>query len=354
MIDLNQHKEGITKLTIATFSDSAAPKMGLAGWFPKVTSIEKEVAIEVERNRQLIAVDVKRCTDANLNVFGLYSEKTFIPPMFNEKFDFTQCRRYDVTFGQRTNPSRVDSANMVSEANRNLLSLRYKIMRSIEKMRSEVLQTGIVNLKNGDSIDFKRKADSIKVLTGAAKWDQTTSNPMADIALGCTFLREEGLSVGNTVNVLFGQAAYNAFISNVDVQKQSDFRRINRIDIGMPQFDNATGITFGGQFATNDSILNIWTYNDFYELPNGNKQKYIDTNNVVLLPEDFVGKTSYAGIPALFNEGVNGGQFIAPVEADFYVQNYVDPKVKSWFFEIASAPLPIPVSIDRLYTIKVL
>jgi hypothetical protein len=352
-ISANQHKENITKLTIATFSDNAAPKMGLANLFPTVTTIEKEIAIEVERNRQLIAVDVRRCTDAKLNTFSNYTEKVFEPPFFNEAFDFTQCRRYNVTFGQQTNPSKADAVSMINETTSNLQALRYKIMRSIELMRSQVLQTGIVTLVNGDSIDFKRKAASIKVLAGAAKWDApTTSDPLTDFAVGMKFLREEGLSSGSTVNAIFGETAFINFIASTKVKEQAAWIQITRMNINMPQFDEVTGMVFHGQFATSDYNVNIWTYNDFYELPNGAKTRYIDPTNVVMVANDFVGKTGFAGIPAIFNEKNDGGQMIVPVEAEYYVQDYVDQRKKAWMFEIASAPLPIPVSIDRIYTMK--
>ena len=352
-ITQNQHKENISKLTIAKFSDRKSPKLGLSGFFPSKTSIEKMVSIEVRRNRQLIAVDVERCTDPNLNTFSKYTEKMFLPPFFNEAFDFTQCERYDVTFGQNTNPSPADAISMTQEATENLTALKEKIMRSIEKMRASVLQTGIVTLVNGDSIDFKRKAASLKVLAGTAKWDApATADPIADFTTGMNFLREEGLSAGSTVNAIFGATALSNFLANAKVKELAEFRRINRIEINAPQFNEVTGMVFHGQIAFADYIANLWTYNDFYEEANGTKTRYIDATNVILLPDDFEGVTAYAGIPAVFGVQGGEGQMIRPVKAEFWAQNYVDQKKKAWWFEIASAPLPIPVSIDRMYTIK--
>lgn len=351
-IKLNQHKENISKRTIAKFSDSVAPKMGLAGFFPTVTTSEKQLSIEVQRNRQLIAVDVKRCTDPNLNTFSNFTEKLFVPPYYNEAFDMTQCRAYDVTFGEQTNPSPAQAASMIRETNENMVTLRYKIMRAIEKMRAQVLQTGIVTLVNGDSIDFKRKALSMPVLAGALKWDApTTCKPLDDFKTGMRFLRREGLSTGTIVNAIFGDVAFSNFMNSTQVKEQAEWRNIQRVDINMPQFNEATGMVFHGQIAAGDFIINIWAYDDFYEESNGTKTSYIDATNVIMVGNDFVGKTGYAGIPAIFNDD-DGGKFIAPVEAEFYVQDYIDQVKKAWMFEIASAPLPIPVSIDRIYTIK--
>lgn len=355
-MNLNQHKENITKRIIASFSDGASVKSGLAAFFPSVTTIEKQLRIEVERNKQLVAVDVQRCTDANRNKFSTHAEKLFVPPYFNESWDFTSCQRYDVTFGQRTNPSRPDALNMINEATRNIGKMRAKIERAIELQRSQALQTGIVTLKNGDNIDYKRKAASISTKAGADLWSASTGVPLTDLATGCNFLREEGLSSASTVNAIMGRDAFAAFMNNDQVKDQANFRRISRLEIGMPQFDGVTGMVFHGQIGTADYAINLWTYNEFYELANGSKARYIDEKNVILIAEDFKGNTGYAGIPAIMRDKSNAEfpEYISPIEAEFYVNNWLDYSKKAHWFEIASAPLAIPVSIDRLYTMKVL
>lgn len=356
MITLNQHKENITKRIIASFSDEMPVKTGLSAFFPSETTIEKQVGIEVERNRQLVAVDVQRCTDANRNTFTTHAEKLFVPPFYNESWDFTSCQRYDVTFGQRTNPSSSDAINMIREATRRMNTLRAKIERAVELQRAQALQTGIVTLKNGDNIDYKRKAASISVLGAGARWNEGTGLPLDNLATGCNFLREEGLSSGATVNAIMGRDAFAAFMNNDQVKERADFRRISRLEIGMPQFDNTSGLVFHGQVATADYAINLWTYNEFYELANGSKARYIDEKNVILIPEDFRGATAYAGIPAIVRDVDNAEfpEYITPIEAEYYINNWLDKSKKAHWFEIASAPLAIPVSIDRLYTIQVL
>lgn len=356
MITLNQHREHITKRIISTFTDGTTVKSGLSAFFPSVTSIEKQVSIEVMRNRQLIAVDVQRNTDANRNKFSLSVEKLFVPPFFNESWDFTSAERYDVTFGQRTNPSQPDALNMINQASEKIEELRQKILRSIELMRSEALQTGIVTLKNGDNIDYKRKAASIVALGAGDRWNEGTGTPLDDLADAGDFLREEGLSSGGTINAIMGRDAFTAFMNNPQVKERADFRRISRLEIGMPQFDNTTGMVFHGQIGTADYMVNLWTYNEFYEEVGGAKKTYIDVKNVILIPEDFKGITSFAGIPAIVRDKRNAEypEFISPIEAEFYVNNYIDPTKKAHWFEVASAPLPIPVSIDRIFTYQVL
>ena len=355
-ISLVQHKEQITKRIVRSISLDQAPRSGFSAFFPAETNIEKMIGIEVERNKQLIAVDVLRGTDGNRNKFSYGVEKLFIPPYFNEKWDFTELERYNVTFGQRTNPSTADALNMIRMASRRIEMMRNKILRSIELMRSQVVQTGIVQLKNGDNVDFKRRATSMVTKTGADRWDQSGSTPLDDLDTAGKFFRNIGLSGGNTMNAIFGSEAYAAFRSNQQVKDHADFRRITRLELGMPQFDGVSGLTFQGQVGTDDFVVNLWTYAEQYEDPADSLRKnYLNTKSVVLIAQDFEGSTQYAGLPAIERD-VNNAEypaFITPVEADFYVNNWIDPEAKAHWFEIASAPLPVPYYIDRLYTLTV-
>ena len=353
MITLNDHRGRVTKTLIAVFSDDKTPKMGLASLFPTVTTDSKLISIEVERNKQLVAVDVQRCTDPVRNTFSNFTEKIFEPPYYNESFDFTACQRYDVTFGAGQIPTKVDLTFLLRDSKTKLMVLKNKILRAIEKQRSEVLESGIVKLKNGDSIDYKRKAASMPVLSGAKKWSEITATPLADLEEGMEFLRNEGLSGGSFVNAIFGRKAFANFMASTQIKEQAEWKNIKRMELNMPQFDNVSGMVYHGQVATADYLVNIWTYNDSYISPVDNTTSipYIDPNSVVLAAEDFVGKTAFAGIPAILGDVISG-QYIAPVEGDFYIRDVIDQMKLSWMFMVSSAPLVVPVSVDRLYTIK--
>jgi hypothetical protein len=352
-ITLNQHRQGITQTLIAKFSDDKEPRQGLSAFFPSKTTSSKLISIEVERNLQLVAVDVQRCTDPVRNTFSRSTEKIFEPPYYHESFDFTACERYDVTFAQGNAPTRIDATMLLRDAQSKVKKLKNKILRAIELQRSQVLQTGIVLLKNGDSIDYKRKAESLAVNSGAANWNVNTSDPYADIEKGMEFMREEGLSGGTTINAIFGKKAFTNFMNHEKVQKQADIRKIDRTTIGMPQFNNITGMALHGQFAAGDFTINIWTYNETYIDPadNTTRRRYINEDNVVLVADDFEGVTSFAGVPAIMGDVVSG-QYIAPMEGEFYVRDIIDQVKMAWDFIISSAPLVVPVSVDRIWTLK--
>lgn len=349
-ITLNQHRAHITQRLIKKFSDDRQPKQGLSAFFPAITTPTKAVSIEVQRNRQKVAVDVQRCTDPIRNIFSRSTEKIFVPPYYNEMFDFTACQRYDETFGQNNVPTKVDAKLLLADANTYLLALKNKILRAIELQRSQVLQTGVVTLINGDSIDYKRKAESLKVAD--VGWDQAGADILGDLAVGMEFIRNKGLSGATAINAIFGSRALSNFLNNAKVKEQADFRNIKRIEINMPQFDNVSGMVYHGQVATADYMINIWTYNETYEHPVTEETlSYIDKDNVVMVSDDFVGTTTFAGIPAILGDNVSG-QYVGPVEGEFYIRDVIDQIKTTWDFIISSAPLVIPVSIDRIYTLK--
>lgn len=353
-MDLNQAAYGVTQAVIATFKDSKQPNLGLSAFFPNITTRAKQVSIAVRRSRQLVAVDVLRATSSNRNIFSKYSQKLFLSPFYNEAFDFTSTEVYDNTFGMGVAPTGPQIDIMVQQAADYMLEVKYKIMRAIEQQRASVLQTGTVTVKNGDSLDYGRQSASMPVLTGAAAWTQpTTANPLGDLAAGGKFLRQQGLSTGNEINVVMGDnvLGYLTAFPTITSERQI-FANFRRADIGMPVLNTVTGMTFVGRIATGDFIFNLWTYSDFYENADGSKSKYIADNMVILIPNDFEGSTTYAGIPMVMGND-NGGRFVAPVETDFMVYDIIDPQKKSWDMITESAPLVIPFSVDRLYSIQV-
>lgn len=352
-ITLNQHRQGLTQALVDTFSDAVDVKDGFAAFFPTKTTTSKNISIEVQRNGKPIAVDVLRCTDPIRNTFDKSTEKIFTPPYFHEMFDFTSCDAYDVTFGRGVGPDGMAMADLFNSANDKLMALKNKIKRAIQLQYSQVLQTGIVTLNSGDNIDFKRKAESMVVKTVAAeKWTApTTSDPITDLKAGCEFLRSVGKSGSSTINAIMGSAAFTNFKTSTKVQNEADLRNINRIDLGMPQFDNVSGLVFQGQVGAGDFIVNLWTYNETYEDAAGVEQRFLGTNNVVLLPDDFRGVTAFAGLPAVMGDPISG-QFIGIQEAEFLMYDVIDQIKRSWNFMVDSAPLVVPVSIDRIYTLQ--
>lgn len=355
-ITLNQHKENVTKKIIGRFSDMTAPKLGLKSWFPSETTTSKQVSIEVQRNRKLAAVDVERGTEGNLNTFGKFSEKIYVPPFFKEFFNFSDLDVYERTFGNGSSPNESDYLNMLRTSTEKLMVLKNKIEIATEIQRSQALQTGIVTMKNGDNIDFKRKATSIVDLGAGNYWDGTEADILNDLAEGVKFCRQEGKSGVRNYDAILGSQALAAIFNNADLLKLLDNRNLNVGMVGTTMFDDATGLNYHGRLNLKNAAIDLWTYDDFYELADGTNVEFIDTKNAIVIPRDFMGKQAYAGVPAIMRDTQNAefNQWITQVAAEHYVNNFVDPRNASHIFQLYSAPLAIPFSVDRVWTAKVL
>ena len=351
-IDKTLHQAEFTAALVASFRDNNQdPILGLEALFPNKVAKSKYVKVHVMRNGRKVAVDVKRCTDPNLNTFTEGKEKIILPPYFREGFDITQCEAYKYAFVRNQFGNSAAVQDLFADADEKLRLLKNKIQRAVEKMRADVLQTGILTFKSQDSIDYGRKSQSIKVVDN--KWDSAGADIIGDLTTGVEFLRNEGRSFGQEIMAICGSKALGFIINNTKLLEANDYRRANRLEITMPQAQ-AKGFTYHGRIAVGDFIVNLMTYSDTYEDKDGNAIPYIDADKVILIPSDYEGLTTYASVPALFEEASTGAQFIGEFAGDFYQRDYVDQVVMNWMHEISSAPVVIPVSVDKMYTLKVL
>lgn len=356
MIPINQHSTTIAKKIVGRFQEDIPVRAGFSGFFPTETTPTLMVDVEVERDNDLIAVDVMRFTEGKKNKFTRHTEHTYVPPFFKEDYDFARDEVYMNTVA--LGATNVPGANQAIAQNalKNVRKNKKKIERAIRKQQSDVLQTGIVTLKNGDSIDFRRKAASMVDLGGGNYWNEASTLPADDLGDATTFLRNIGNSVGSTVNVTMRTDAMNALLANASMKEILNSRRMDRAKIDMPQFNEASGMAFHGQIAAGDFVVNLWTYNEKYTDADGNTQYYLDRENAVVLPSDFTGKTVFGGLPFMRKAtlGGTGAKVPGVMEKDFLLRAYDDEKTISSTLELTSAPLVVPFTIDKIYTIKVL
>lgn len=350
-MNIINHSGEFMSTVVENFVENQEVLSGLNTFFPRQTVRTKAVTLNVIRNGKPIAIDVQRCVDASRREFSKSTQKIFVPPSYKEKFDFTACEAFDrVSAGQDL--SQGDAANLLDESTTKLQDLRNAQERAILKQEADILQFGFATFKNHDSIDFRRKAASMVTKTGAATWNQSTADPKADLQVGCNFLRSIGGSTGGVVNAIMGENALSNLIAHPKIIANADIKNINRDQISMPMME-ASGLVFHGQMSAGDFIVNLWTYNDEYEETNGVFVRYIATDNVVLLPTDFRAKVVFAAQNGAYRRA-DGSPYIQVTEGEYLVTDYVDAEKTTWEIELKSAPLAIPITVDKMYTIKTL
>jgi hypothetical protein len=147
-----------------------------------------------------------------------------------------------------------------------------------------------------------------------------------------------------------------ALLTNPKFKEEANNRRINRADVQSPEFNAVTGFAFHGQVAAGDFNINLWTYNQKYTKADGTTAYYLDANKAVFIPDDFMAKTVFGGLPNMVDRQIGGENASMPsiTEAEFLLRAYSDSKTMSSTLEITSAPLAMPITIDRIYTAQVL
>jgi hypothetical protein len=360
-ISIIDHSAKIASKIVGKFEELIPVRSGFSGWFPEETAPTLYVDVEVQRDNDLIAVDVVRFTEGNKNKYSRVTENVYQPPYFKEDYDFQRDQIYmnNIALGVGMENAQVNKI-ITMNAFKNVEKNRNKIIRAIRKQQADVLQTGIVSLVNGDNIDYKRKATSmVNVSTGpgGVYWDNIASRPDLDIRYGLDFLRNVGNSGGSSVNVIMRSKAFENMMNTTYMKDQGKniLQQINRVNISMPQFDGASGFAHQGVLASGDFSVHLWTYNEKYTDANGATKYYLAENLVVMMPDDFQGKTVFGGLPTLNESNVNGTSVAVPaiVEANYLIRAYSDKKTISSTIELTSAPLTIPFTIDKIYTMQV-
>ncbi len=344
-----------TKMLVDRYREVTTPTDFLKSFFNVVESNTKEVSIEVKRLTEKIAVDVFRGTEGRRNRVSRSSEKIIIPPYYREFLDATELDLYDHVFGEGAMPTDRTFANFLSKVTEEMVLLQEKIERSIELQCSQVLQTGIVQLEAATNIDFKRKSASIVDLGGGEYWSTGTNDPISDIEDGCNFIRQNGKSPDAIFNMIMGSNAFEALLNNTTFQNRAEIRRFALDDINTPQRD-AAGSSFHGVLSAGSYVIRIWTYPQFYDNASGVSTAYINTNNIIIIPERPRFTLAFGSVPHIMRDTENAEipEFITNQRGMFMLGNYIDDRASSHIFDIKSAPIAIPTAVDTIYTAQVL
>jgi len=336
-----------TKTLIAVYKERTAPMSFLRSFFKVSESSTKQISIEVQRGTEKIAVDVARGTEGNRNSFSLSTEKIFVPPYYREYFDATELDLYDRLFGSTEIDAGVFSQFLESVAEK-LMMLQDKIERAYERQCAQVFETGIVTLKNGTNIDFKRKAASLVDLgSGPGYWTVSGHDVYKDFENAGDFLRRTGKSQGAVLNAILGSEAWNEFLKNSEVRTRNDIKNISLDSIHAPQ-RNSVGATLHGQISAGSYLVNLWSYNEVYNDPDTNViTPYINGKKVIVLPENPNFKLAFAAVPRL----IKAGQPV--VKGAYIIGEYQDDRNVAHIMDIKSAGVAVPVGVDQIYTMQV-
>lgn len=350
-IAIQEAQGQFTKAVMAVYKERVPAPSFLRSFFPSAApSASRLISVFVQRGSEKVAVDVARGSSGNRNQWSRSTEKMFEPLYYRENFDLTSLQFYDRYWGAAKDGSISDAvlATLINSTVENQMELVAKIERAIEVMCAQIFKTGKIvsfNGGNGIEVDFKRKAGSI--VDPGAYWGTNTTDPFEQLENGGIFLRQYGKMSGNVINAICGREAINALKKNTIFQDRQKMFSTSWDNVQTVQ-KTATGAAYHGWIEAGTFIVNLWSYPEYYQDPDNNNAMtpYIDEKYVVLLPNNANFHTAFAAPPQVVEPGN------APKVGQFIFSDWISPDKKSHVYEVESCPLPVPVAIDQIYTLK--
>lgn len=329
---------------VAKYSDNQRPKSFGRSYFTEVTTASKLASILSQRGLNLVASDVNRGSRGHLNTFDKSTQGIVFPPYFSEYFNIVDLDSYEaltmdgfqsqILWGQF-----MDSIAAKMEFCMDTIDRRYELMCW------QLFNTGIITLNNGNSIQYGRKPGSL-LDPGAGNYWANAVNPITGtLTRGATWLNETGKMVGNTIDVIFSEGAWTAWLNNAAVGA-NDLKFNNNLTVlANSAVRDSTGKTFLGSTTSGAFNFNFFTYSDFYEDENGTKFKYLDDKKVIMVPSVAQNVLTYCAVPADLTKGLiaRAGKF----------QTWDEIKRTAHNIGVDSAGVPMLGAVDQVYTEKV-
>jgi hypothetical protein len=333
-----------TNEIVAKYSDQQKPKSFGRSYFTEVTTSSKLASFVSERGLNLIATDVARGSQGNLNVFDKSTQNIVFPPYFNELINLVELDSYDMLFTQGVN-AKVVWGMFMDEVAKRMNFIMDKIDRRYELQCWQLFNTGIVTLNNGHNIQYGRKAGSLVNPGAGSYWADANVDPITGtLTRGATWLNETGKMAGNTIDVIFSKGAWSAWLANTKVGS-NDLKFNNNLTVlANTAVRDSTGKTFLGSTTSGAFNYNFFTYSDFYQGDDGTVYQYLDDKKIIMVPEKTMNTLTYTAVPQKILPGT------LPTAGKFKVYAYEDVARDAEFMGVKSAGIPTLVAVDQVYT----
>jgi len=351
-IPTSQASPALTTAIKAKLDDMQTIKVNNFGrsFFNEVLSQERYPAFEVRRGTMLVGVDVPRGHQGLRTQATKFSQKAVDPFYFKYFTDATELEGYFRVFGSNS----FNLNDLAGLANGIALGVKANqdlIDRAIEKFCMEIFEFGTITSERAGTpaIDFYRKADSFMDKGAGNYWDVTGHDPFADIKEGCDFMKQAGKVASSRFEAVCGTRAWTAFRNN-SVVKERLTQYNNRRDTLSPSRQEISGAVYQGSFDCDSYVIDIFTYNDFYENSDGSFSPYMAENKMYILPPNPMNALFYAAVPQVQTNLTTANLLVGK----YQVRDFMNAEYGYHRFYIESAPIPVPIGVDQMFTITCL
>lgn len=230
-----------------------------------------------------------------------------------------------MTPGQRRDAIIADIAVQHNEA----------IDRSFEWLAARALIDGFVDI--GDDlmperrVDFNRDGAHTIALAGAARWSEAGVDITGNIEAWRTICRRAEFG-GRTNRLVVGPDAWDVMRKDEEIKAQMDRNFRGRDATLRTGLAADSEIEYVGDLGPD---LQVWVYSDYYELPDGTRQDFLDPKDVLLVGPNVMGYRCFGAIQDPHAEYQSFEKF---------PRNFVQDDPAGEYLMTQSAPLMVPVN----------
>jgi hypothetical protein len=229
---------------------------------------------------------------------------------------------------------------------------KVKINNTWNWLAARALIDGKVTIEGEDYpsqlVDFRRDANLTIVLTGGAKWDQTTADPLADLREAR--ITANTLSGARIQRYIFGANAWELFCQRVDLKDmQNSLNRGAGQNTSVSLINDGYGDTveYMGRMAglNGQGTMEFWVDTTKYIDPEtGLEAFYLDQNTVVGVSDMMAGVRCFGAI-------MDAEAGFRPL--DTFFKNWREQDPSQEYLLTQSAPLMVPKEPNATFSIKV-
>jgi len=227
---------------------------------------------------------------------------------------------------------------------------KVKLRNTFNWLAARSIIDGKVIIKGEDYpetlVDFRRDPSLTTVLTGAAKWDVSTGNPLADIK--DSRINANELSGARISRVIFGRNAWELFCQRVDLRDMMD-KNFGGQNVNMTLIADGYGDTLeymGSVSGTSgQGKIECWVDSTrFIDPETGTEEYYLDENTIVGVSDMVAGVRCFGAI----KDAEAGYRSM-----EYFFKNWREPDPSQEYLLTQSAPLMVPKEPNATYSIKV-
>ena len=273
------------------------------------------------------------------------TEKAFAPPMFIKGVVYNGFDAYKVVAGQEATVPAANAKAFIDKVAETMQSVYDRYNRTLEVYASQAIQTGVVQLENKASIDFKMKASHKVAYHTDNNFADDTKDPANIFITGAKRLISNGMiDAGKPIPVLLGEQAHWSLINNKFIKDRADIKQFDFGQFYVGSGNSWTGAVPLGMCSFGSYKFVLLGYNAHYKNAGGTEVPFINPKGITMIGGDFMGKMFYAGLPRPSDLLLVASKFMLIDEIKY-------PTRKLRFF---SRPCPILRMPDRIFNAQVL